>query len=56
MNLSSNDKSNLKWHFLGERCAVRLIALALEGRNPVVSILSMSLASATEVAAKLPHY
>lgn len=52
--MSDERKYRLKWRYLLERCAVRLLVLCLQGRDPIISILSCEVASALEAANKVP--
>lgn len=45
-------KGQIKWQFLLERCAVRIVVM----KGPLVSILSCSVVDPNEVVSKLPVY
>lgn len=47
---------NLKWKFLMERYAIRLVAFPQTGGRQTISILNMTPVSPFEVAGKIPHY
>lgn len=53
---SEEEVTCMKWRYLMERCAVRVLVLCNAGRAPAVSVLSMELVDAGEVARKLPHF
>lgn len=54
--MTDTEKCHLKWKYLMERCAIRILALCVYGTNPLYSILSCELASPIDVANQLPHY
>lgn len=49
------ERTNLKWKFLMERCAVRLVAFPFMQGRQVISIVNMSPVSPFEVAGKIHH-
>ncbi|CAH1369705.1 unnamed protein product [Tenebrio molitor] len=54
MRMSDEEKCALKWKFLMERCAVRIMVSVLNTRRPVVSIISCSKADPIEMAQRIP--
>ncbi|GJQ67244.1 putative aspartate aminotransferase [Trypoxylus dichotomus] len=54
--MTDAEKCHLKWKYLMERCAIRIMVLCAPGTNPLCSILSCALATPNEVANKLRHY
>ncbi|XP_026292663.2 meiosis-specific with OB domain-containing protein [Frankliniella occidentalis] len=55
-SMSDQQKDILKWNFLMERCAARILVLKAshERRQPYISLISCSIADTSEVAAKIP--
>lgn len=55
-SLSEDQKTILKWNFLMERCAVRILVLkASHGRRqPCISVVSCNIADLAEAASRLP--
>ncbi|XP_076270084.1 meiosis specific with OB domains hold'em [Rhynchophorus ferrugineus] len=51
---SDDDKCNLKWRYLLERCKVRLAIIFMVGSRPILSVLQMHRVSGEEVAKRLP--
>lgn len=49
------EKTSLKWKFLMERCAVRLVAFPYMQGRQVISIVNMSPVSPFDVAGKMLH-
>ncbi|KAK3914787.1 Meiosis-specific with OB domain-containing protein [Frankliniella fusca] len=54
--MSEEQKTVLKWNFLMERCAARILVLKAshERRQAYISLVACSVADAAEVAAKIP--
>ncbi|KAE8741411.1 hypothetical protein FOCC_FOCC013051 [Frankliniella occidentalis] len=55
-SMTDQQKDILKWNFLMERCAARILVLKAshERRQPYISLISCSIADISEVAAKIP--
>lgn len=55
-SLTDEQKTMLKWNFLFERCAARILVLKAshERRQPYISIVSCTVADLSEVFSRLP--
>ncbi|XP_060516986.1 meiosis-specific with OB domain-containing protein isoform X2 [Cylas formicarius] len=51
--MSDDQKCDLKWRYLMERCKIRIAVLFMTSQYPTLSILNVSLADGLEVAKKL---
>lgn len=52
--MSDDRKYRIKWRYLLERCAIRLLILCLQGRDPIISIISCEVVSPLEATNKIP--
>lgn len=56
IKMTFDQKRQLKWKFLLERCAVRIMVLLLNRRTPLISIISCSRVDPLESAHRIPTY
>ncbi|KAJ3657203.1 hypothetical protein Zmor_016222 [Zophobas morio] len=54
LRMTQHQKSRLKWKYLMERCAVRIVALVPSGLFPRISVVSLAKADPVEAAQKTP--
>lgn len=53
--MSDDQKRELKWQYILERCAIRIFVMINRGR-PIISIVNISKENELSVAQKIPVY
>ncbi|KAK9884858.1 hypothetical protein WA026_009080 [Henosepilachna vigintioctopunctata] len=56
LQMSDDDKARIKWKYLLERCAIRLIVFSANNQKPIISIQSCSIPDGEEVVQRIPVY
>lgn len=55
-NMTDDEKCNLKWKYIMERCAVSLAIMFVGKNTPVIHVLQLVRADMEEIGRRLPVY
>ncbi|KAL3279948.1 hypothetical protein HHI36_017454 [Cryptolaemus montrouzieri] len=56
LQTSADERAKLKWKYLLERCAIRVVVFSINNQRPIISVQGCSIPDSLEIAQRIPVY